>query len=88
MRKDADGSGSCMEQVKTIEKNKKIQLTTATDYDMFDKVFKTKPKTAVVLPFEKAEVLDLNTRKRFASGRDFEFDVKPGEFGLFYIKAR
>lgn len=50
--------------------------------------FKTQPKTAVTLPFEKAEVLDLNTRKRFAANRDFEFNVKPGKFGLFYIKAR
>ena len=50
--------------------------------------FKTQPSTSIMLPFEKAEVLDLNIRKRFASNREFEFDVKPGEFGLFYIKAR
>ena len=48
---------------------------------------RAEPSTAVMLPFCKAKVLDLNTGKSFAAGREFKFRVDPGKFGLFHITA-
>ena len=50
--------------------------------------YKAAPATCVKLPYGKADVLDLNTGKRFAAGQDFKFDVEPGKFSLFYIKKK
>ncbi len=50
--------------------------------------FKAAPETVVTLPYGEAEVLDLNTRKSFSASRNFRFNVEPGRFRLFFIKAK
>ncbi len=50
--------------------------------------FKEAPATMVTLPYSKAEVLDLNTRKKFTADKNFKFNVEPGKFSLFHIRKK
>ncbi len=49
--------------------------------------YKAAPETVVTLPVNKAEVLDLNTREKSTTGKDFKMSVEPGKFNLYYLKA-
>ena len=50
--------------------------------------YKADPETVVTLPVKKAEVLDLNTRKKSVTNREFKMTVEPGKFNLYYLKAK
>ena len=50
--------------------------------------YKAAPETVVTLPVKKAEVLDLNTRKKSVTNREFKMTVEPGKFNLYYLKAK
>ena len=49
--------------------------------------YKAAPETVVTLPVNKAEVLDLNTREKSTTGKEFKMSVEPGKFNLYYLKA-
>ena len=50
--------------------------------------YKAAPETVVTLPCNNAEVLDLNTRKKFSTGKEFKMNVELGKFNLYYLQSK